>query len=194
MVNTVGSLTKEQKSIIIGSLLGDATMRKKTNAYLEINHAYSQKVLVDWFYNKFKKFVLTPPKWRRGNGNREAYRFSTRSLPVFTPFYNQFFIDKKKIIPKNLKLNAISLAVWFMDDGSKSRSSVYLNTQQFSIKEQLELIDILFDQFGLLATLNKDKIYFRIRIRTESIKSFIKLTEKHILPEFRYKLPFVMTP
>jgi len=81
-----------------------------------------------------------------------------------------------------------------MDDGSKSRSSVYLNTQQFSNREQLELIEILKNQFGLLATLNKDKKYFRIRIRTESIKSFIKLTEKHILPDFRYKLPLVMTP
>src|SRR3989339_688988 len=194
MANTVGSLTKEQKSIIVGSLLGDATMRKKTNAYLEINHAYSQKILVDWFYSKFSNFVLTPPKWRKGNGDREAYRFFTRSLPIFTSFYNQFFIGGRKIIPKNLKLNALSLAVWFMDDGSKSRSSVYLNTQQFSIKEQLELIEMLKNQFGLLATLNKDKKYFRIRIRTESMKSFIKLTEKHILPDFRYKLPLVMTP
>ncbi len=84
MDNTVGSLTNEQKSILIGTLLGDGFMRKKKNAYLEINHCYKQKALVDWIFNNFKSYVNTPPKIRRNNGAREAYRFSTRSLPVFT--------------------------------------------------------------------------------------------------------------
>lgn len=194
MADTVGSLTKEQKSVLVGSLLGDGTMRKKTNAYLEINHAYSQKQLVDWMYSKFKNLVLTPPKWRKGNGKREAYRFFTRSLPVLTPFYNQFFVNNRKIIPRNLKLDALSLAVWFMDDGSKSRSSIYLNTQQFTLSEQERLVGVLNSQFDIKSTLNKDKIYTRIRIRTESVSKFIKLVEKYILPDFWYKLPIVMTP
>ncbi|MBU2578231.1 hypothetical protein KKA69_05410 [Patescibacteria group bacterium] len=169
-------------------------MRKKVNAYLEINHAYSQKVLVDWLYEKFQNLVSTLPKWRKGNENREAYRFFTRSLPELTPFYDLFFRNGKKTIPNNLRLDALSLAVWFMDDGCKSRSSIYLNTQQFSKTEQLRLIGFLRNQFDLKATLNKDKKYFRIRIRTGSIKKFVELVEKFILPEFRYKLPFVMTP
>ena len=191
MANTAGSLTNVQESILIGSLLGDGTMRKKINAYLEINHAYSQKKLVDWIYSEFKNLVLTPPKWRKGNGDREAYRFFTRSLPVLTPFYNKFFINGKKIIPDNLKLNALSLAVWFMDDGSKSRSAIYLNTQQFSVEEQKKLINILKNQFGLESTLNKDKIYFRIRVRSESSKKMVKIISKYILPDFRYKLPLL---
>lgn len=191
MANTVGSLTNVQESILIGSLLGDGTMRKKINAYLEINHAYSQRILVDWIYTELKNLVLTPPKWRKGNGNREAYRFFTRSLPVLTPFYDKFFINGKKIIPDNLKLNALSLAVWFMDDGSKSRSAIYLNTQQFSVKEQKKLIFILKDQFNLDSTLNKDKIYFRIRVRSESSKKMVKIINKYILPDFRYKLPLL---
>ena len=83
MVNTVGSLTKEQKSILVGCLLGDGTMRKKVNAYLEINHAYSQKVLVDWLYEKFQNLVSTLPKWRKGNENREAYREYESFLDYF---------------------------------------------------------------------------------------------------------------
>jgi hypothetical protein len=191
MVNTAGSLTKVQESILIGSLLGDGTMRKKVNAYLEINHAYSQKSLVDWIYSKFENLVLTPPKWRRGNQGREAYRFFTQSLPILTPFYDKFFINGKKIIPKDLKLNALSMAIWFMDDGSKSRSAIYLNTQQFTVDEQNRLIFLLKNQFGIESTLNKDKIYFRIRVRSESSKKMVKIIEKYILPEFRYKLPLL---
>ena len=191
MANTAGSLTNVQESILIGSLLGDGTMRKKINAYLEINHAYSQKVLVDWIFAKLKNLVITPPKWREGNEGREAYRFFTRSLPVLTPFYNKFYFNGKKIIPDNLRLNALSLAIWFMDDGSKSRSAIYLNTQQFSVDEQKKLIFILKDQFNLDSTLNKDKIYFRIRVRSESSKKMVKIINKYILPDFRYKLPLL---
>ncbi len=193
MDNTVGSLTEEQKSILIGTLLGDGTMRIKKNAHLEINHCYAQKVLVDWIFTKFSSLVTTPPKWRKGNGKREAYRFATQKLPLLTPFYNQFYRNRKKIIPDDLKLDPLSLAVWFMDDGSKSYSSVYLNTQQFDVNEQKRLIDILKNQFGIEATLNKDKIYYRIRIRIQSIKIFLKLVEPFVLKEFRYKLPSVMT-
>lgn len=45
--NTVGSLTERQRSIIIGSLLGDGAMRCKVNALLEINHALQQKFYVE---------------------------------------------------------------------------------------------------------------------------------------------------
>lgn len=96
MDNTVGSLTEEQKSILIGCLLGDGTIRKKKNALLEINHSFAQKALVDWLYGKFHCWVTTGPKWRKGNGKRQAYRFTTQSLSIFTPFYNQFLSIRRK--------------------------------------------------------------------------------------------------
>ena len=164
MDDTVGSLTEEQKSILIGTLLGDGTMRIKKNAHLEINHSFAQKALVDWIFSKFSSLVTTKPKWRKGNGNREAYRFATQKLSILTPFYNLFYREGKKVISDDLKLSPLSLAVWFMDDGSKSRSSIYLNTQQFTKDEQLKLIDLLRNQFDIDSTLNKDKIYYRIRI------------------------------
>ncbi len=194
MDNTVGSLTEEQKSILIGTLLGDGTMRKKKNAHLEINHSFAQKALVDWIFGKFSSLVTTLPKWRKGNGRREAYRFATHKVPVLTSFYNLFYREGKKVIPDDLKLNPLSLAVWFMDDGSKSRSSIYLNTQQFTKDEQFKLIYLLKNQFGIDSTLNKDKIYYRIRIRTRSVKRFVELVKEFVLEEFKYKFPSVMTP
>lgn len=190
--NTEGSLTEEQKQIIVGCLLGDGTMRIKTNALLEINHCLEQRVLVDWVYTQLQQFVGTMPKARKGNGKRIAYRFTTRSLPVFTTFYQQFFFNKKKIIPADLTLSPLTLAVWFMDDGNKSRSSVYLNTQQFSLEEQALLQRLLREQWGIETTLNKDKSYWRIRIRVNSIEKFVSLIKPYLLSEFQYKLP--MTP
>ena len=138
--------------------------------------------------------VTTKPKWRKGNGNREAYRFATQKLSILTPFYNLFYREGKKVISDDLKLSPLSLAVWFMDDGSKSRSSIYLNTQQFTKDEQLKLIDLLRNQFDIDSTLNKDKIYYRIRIWTQSVKRFTELVKTFVLEEFQYKFPSVLTP
>ena len=60
----MGSLTQEQKSIIIGSLLGDGYLRivsKRKNAFLEINHSISEKEYVDWKHLKLKYLVKSPP-------------------------------------------------------------------------------------------------------------------------------------
>lgn len=76
-----------------------------------------------------------------------------------------------------------------MDDGCRSRSSVYFNTQQFSTDDQLKLIGILRDQFGLSATLNRDRSYLRLRIAVCSVPALRTLVGPYLLPELAYKLP-----
>src|SRR5215468_7300383 len=120
MGNTVGSLSEVQHAIVVGSLLGDGSMRCKTNALLEINHSIHQRSYVDWKFGHLADLVTTPPKMRAGNGRRVAYRFVTRSVPALTPYYRLFYKDGRKRVP-NVELAPLSLAVWFMDDGSRSR-------------------------------------------------------------------------
>ena len=91
----------------------------------------------------------------------------------------------------DVELDELSLAVWFMDDGCRSRRAVYLNTQQFALPDQLRLLEMLRDQWGLIGTLNRDKCYHRIRLSVESTSRFVELISPHLLPMFRYKLPQV---
>ena len=187
----MGSLTQEQKSIIIGTLLGDGTLRLqkgRKNALLEINHALSQKEYVNWKYKHLSNLVRTPPKLRKSNGKRMAYRFTTLSLPELTVLYRRFYNNGKKIIPNDLILSPLALAVWLMDDGSKSRNSLYLNTQQFNLVEQRQLQKILNDQWNIKTTLNKDKTYYRIRIGIKYVNRFKEIVKPFIIPLFDYKL------
>mgnify|MGYP001609436029 CR=1 FL=1 len=189
--NTVGSLSPTQHAVLVGSLLGDGTLRRqgtRTNALLEVNHAFASKKYVDWKYKIFQEYVRTPPKHRLGNGKRVAYRFTTRSLPVFTGYYAWFYTKGKKRVPRNLQLDALSLAVWFMDDGAKSRSASYLNTQQFAVEEQQFLVRLLEESFGIESHLNRDKEYWRLRLTVEGTKILYTLVEPYIHEYFRYKL------
>ncbi len=191
MDNTVERLNQFQKSVIIGTILGDGYMRivpGRQNAFLEVNHALSQREYVDWKYAVLQNVSAGAPKVRIGNGNRKAVRFHTRQSEELTEIYRQFYQNKTKVIPGDLLLNSVSLAVWFMDDGSRCRESdVYLNTQQFDIESQTILLKAL-SELGLKATLNKDKEYQRIRFLKESIQRLFSLIHPHIISSMQYKI------
>jgi hypothetical protein len=193
MDNTVGSLTKFQRSVVIGSLLGDGYLRQvpgRKDAFLEINHAIFQRAYVDWKYEVLKSVSRSAPKERQGNGRRVAYRFYTRQSPEMTDLLCRWYQGGKKIIPADTQIDPITLAVWYMDDGSMCRGSdVYLNTQQFSLQDQELLIDKL-GSVGLFATLNKDKQYYRIRFLKASIQPLKNMISAHIIPSMRYKFGY----
>jgi len=75
-----------------------------------------------------------------------------------------------------------------MDDGSKSRNSIYLNTQQFGYNDQLILLTKLSD-LGIKAALNKDKNYYRIRIAVESVAKLKKQILIYMHKSMLYKIP-----
>ena len=191
MDNTVGSLTQTQRSIIIGTLLGDGYLRivpGRKDAFLEINHSFFQKEYVDWKYEMLKALCKSGPKARASNGTRIAYRFNTRQHPEITELHTSFYGERRKSIPSSLTLNPIMLAVWFMDDGSKcSEDNVYLNTQQFTMSDQKRCQELLLEM-GIETTLNRDKEYWRVRIRKSSLPLFWNTISPHIVPSMAYKL------
>jgi hypothetical protein len=186
----VGSLSEVQRAIIVGSLLGDGAMRCKTNALLEINHSSHQRSYVDWKYRHLAELVATPQKARKSNGTRIAYRFVTRSLPELTRYYWLFYGTGRKRVPE-LELSELALAVWFMDDGCRSRNAVYLNTQQYDEASQRTMLRLLREKWGIEAALNRDKSYYRIRISVAGTRKLARLIEPYLLPELSYKLPQV---
>ncbi len=108
-----------------------------------------------------------------------------RSLPSS----NDFYTFGKKRVPRNLRLNPISLAVWFMDDGSKSRRSCYLNTQQFSDEDRSYLVEVLRRDFGLIPASDKDKQYRRLRFSVDDTKRLVGIISPHVIDSMYYKFP-----
>ena len=191
MVNTVERLNQFQKSVIIGTILGDGYLRIVPgcqDAFLEVNHAVSQCEYVMWKYEVLKGVRAGAPKMRRGNGMRQAIRFYTRQSEELTELHSVFYRDKVKVIPHDLKLDSTMLSVWFMDDGSRCREfDVYLNTQQFDAESQKILLEALY-KLGLEATLNKDKEYKRIRFLKKSIPRLFEIMKPNIVPSMYYKI------
>jgi hypothetical protein len=109
-------------------------------------------------------------------------------LPELTVLLNEFYRNGKKIIPDNLVLDPIILAVWFMDDGSRCGPySFYLNTQQYSLEDQKKIIRKL-KEIGMEARLNRDKSYWRIIFLSSSVGRLRELIADKVIPSMKYKI------
>ena len=192
-------LKKKQKEIIIGLILGDGhleTMNKGKTYRLKVEQSIKHKSYVDWLYMNFRDFVNTPPKIRKSiafGKETTNYRFSTLSVGNFRFFAQQFYKNKKKIIPSLIQrwLTPLSMAVWFMDDGqikSKKHRALLINTQCFSKKDLGKLQKALEEKFGIKTNLKKEPTGWRLYILSETVAKFVKLINPYILPSMRKKL------
>ena len=193
-----------QKSVLVGSILGDANLRMmKRQAALTIAHSSKQKDYVFWKYNIFQSWVLTPPReenriyYKDRSRMLKSWRFQSISHESLTRFYSNFYPQGKKIVPANLikLLTSQALAVWYMDDGSKKTHGrgAFLHTQNFILEDQYKLIEILNKNFGLEARISshgwsKGKQLFRLYITANSFPRFKALILPYLLPIFNYKI------
>ncbi|MFN2528940.1 MAG: hypothetical protein ABR584_09530 [Candidatus Baltobacteraceae bacterium] len=182
-------LSGEQRNLILGSVLGDGYLMRTTSGNcLRINHGVGQSIYVDWKYLRLREFVRTAP---RQSG--KTYYFRTVTHPELTELASSFYCGERKGLPSlepfEQWISALTLAVWFMDDGARDGNQVRLNSQCFSVAEVAKLQDMLFARFQIRSTLNSDKGRPRIRIAASSMDVFRQHVRPHILPEFLYKLP-----
>lgn len=192
-------LTSYQRELIIGLVLGDGHLETQNHGQtyrLKIEHSLTQRAYVDWLYEQFKDWVITPPHQRQQIINGKVYLkyyFNTMSHGAFRFYGRQFYHQSKKVVPKLIHrwLTPAALAVWYMDDGSLKSShhrSRILNTQGFTKNEVNRLAQALHERWRLATQLRKQPEGYQILIGGESYQDLYALLSPHIIPSMRYKL------
>lgn len=192
--------TKEQKEMMIGTLLGDGCIaphgRKNKSYRLLVSHCEKQKDLV-----LYKKAVLgnLVNNIRRQEDKRQnsvMYSFHTVTHHEFKRIYDLFYENNKKIIRDELinYLTPRSLAFWIMDDGSASRNNVSLrlHTEGFTEEENIKLQNMLRAGFNIRSKVCKftrnDKEYCYLSINKENTIKLSRLTEQYFVDCMKYKI------
>jgi hypothetical protein len=199
-------LTPIQREVIIGTLLGDATMPKQLNrgAYnLKFEQTFRQESYIWHLYELFEPLVGTPPKVRNISGGgargRKSIWFRTYRHIVFQFYYDFFYpVDlhnlsqRKKKVPKTIHkvLTARALAYWFMDDGAsnKGKNYYYFNTQGFYYFDICILKKALKKNFNLDTNIYRDRTFYLLYIQSQSNSAFVKLIQPYLLESFQYKI------
>ncbi|MEK7121938.1 MAG: hypothetical protein AAB857_04510 [Patescibacteria group bacterium] len=191
------SLSDYQKSVVIGTLLGDGSLAanwSKTNFSLQVAHSVKQKTYILWKYGILKDWILSKPRYYSRNN---SITIKTISHPEISQLAMLFYPHGRKVMPDNIKElihDPIILAVWYMDDGNiiKRNGTVYgyhLNTQSFGKRENIILSQALNDVYGIESMLELNHGRYRLRImKKKSRNKFQGIIRKYILPEMEYKL------
>ncbi len=192
-------LTKKQKEILVGLILGDGHLETLNNGRtyrLKVEHSLKQREYLDWLYLNFKEWINKTPevKKRTSLGKIiETYGFTTYTSNILTLYAKEFYQDGKKIIPKNIDkiITPQSLAIWFMDDGSiksKVHKALVIHTHGYSKDDLLLITKVLDKKFGLKIGLQKQYDKWRLYIYSHSVDNFKKIISPYILPSMTYKL------
>lgn len=169
-------LTNKELEILVGTLLGDSTIRYVHNQCkypnLTFSHGLNQEEYFNWLSNRLSNLRSSTGKYSskyvRTNGETaERLVFTGSNMSCLKDIYNIFYPDGEKIIPisfiKNI-FSKVSLYCLFMDDGSYDihTNSFIINTQCFSRENLEEFVKLLRDKFGLEFTIKTDHcLYLR---------------------------------
>lgn len=190
-----------QHEIIIGTLLGDASMstRKGKPCYsIKFEQGEAHAEYVNHLYEIFEPFTGSPPAWRwiDTKRTRRSLWFRTYRHDSLIYYWNLFYDNSsgqdRKIVPKTIAklITPRVLAYWFMDDGCQTsdHKSYCINSQGFEKHESEMLCDILKQKFNITASIQKDKNSWRIYIWRESAKAFRELVQPYIHSCFEYRI------
>lgn len=198
-------LTKKQKEIAIGVLLGDGclqTQNKGKTFRLKFEQSFKHKDYIDHLFEIFDPWILSNPKLvTRINKNKnivKTFQLQTFSHIAFNELAELFLdFNFKKSINTNIEKNftSQSLAYWFMDDGGKldytvnKGKAIVLNTHNFSLNEVNFLKTMLINKFKLKCWIKLNKQKPIIVISGYSYEKVITLIKPFIIPSMIYKLP-----
>lgn len=196
---TIENAPHDLQQLIIGSLLGDGSYVRSNNnsssCLLSIGHGMAQYSYLKYKFNILEKYDLVNKisirKYedaRFKNGSYEECRIKSRTNPIFTNIRVSCYKEGKKHINFNIvqHIDALGLAIWFMDDGYVTNNSCILSACSFPIDEQEKLSYFLLGKFGLHFTVGKNDN--SMYLKAEDFDLFKSIVSPYILSDLQYKL------
>src|SRR5665213_2080469 len=146
--------SNDLQHLILGSMLGDASIKQEGRmaAYFREEHGQDQKAYAKWKEKAFGRLCRKP------SDKAQGYGFSTVSLYEFAQVRSKFYSANKryKHVTAALleQLNPLSLAVWYLDDGTNdSRLRAYnkktICLHRLTEKECRSFEAVFASKFGL---------------------------------------------
>lgn len=198
-------LDEKQRKFILGDLLGDGSITPR--GMFQCSHSHKQLSYIQYKMELLKNlispsFKLSYNRVKNYQNGKEYYSYYLRTMnnEFLKAIYDIYYIDKVKVFPFDYLLDSefdeYSLAVWYMDDGSRNGNSATLHTYGFGLDGNIQMSRFILKKFGVLPEIKEwgketrsiDKsscLYFS----ASNSDKFFQLVAPHMLPHFQYKLP-----
>lgn len=186
-------LSNQEIDVLIGGVLGDSWIgftKFGKHACGSFTHKIEHSEYVYYKYNILKRLCSKPKIHNKFDKRTDRYyqqqfcKIATN--PLLDNIAFSFYKNGRKTVDKNYlsKLSPLAIAIWFMDDGCKTKSGYNIATDCFNKEESLLLVDLL-KRFDIEATSNAKNILYIVH---DSKDKFTKLIEKYVPNCMKYKL------
>lgn len=200
------SLSDREKSIILGSLLGDGSLKIHkgyANARFSFRHSIAQKKYFAWKARELAAicghrcvFSQKADGWAK----MAKLRFQSQALPALTELYrlthkrHQFMISRSWLN----QLTPLSLAIWWCDDGSiigNGRKGVICTDgfDEKSVRLLARYMEVVWKVEMHVGPITRQRDnervqYWRLWLSTEELKKFLRIILPYIpVPSMIYK-------
>ena len=187
-------LSDKTREIILGSLLGDGSLKIHKgykNARFSFRHSIDQKDYFFWKLSQLKEISSDKNVFMQekdGYSNNKKLRYQSKAMLELTELYklthkrNHLNIRRKWLN----RMTALSLAIWWFDDGSlisNSRKGVFCTDgfDKLSVKIISQYLQKVWNIRTIVAPVSRKRDgkqleYWRIWIRsTNELKKFLKI-------------------
>lgn len=185
-------LTNEQRSILLGTALGDAHIRSINNklARMYLSHGWKQQTYLEWKVAKVQELFPFPIRRRK----RKVVSYSVESIlhSYLKKLHSMIYWNNQKHIPKSFLdcIDLQALAIWYLDDGSLSRD-LCLHVCAFDPQEIDNLIVAFKEQLDIHAVRSGKNRRYTIGIyRKNDVQKFLDLIRPYVCDFMAYKVDF----
>lgn len=185
---SVYALSEDQKQVLLGTLMGDGHISQKDGA-LRIAHGERQKYYLLWKLSVFSNLSTSTGhmliKSRRYGSvtmrdRHASYMIVCGSSEIHRMRMLFYPRGIKRVPPVEVlnSLNALGLAVWFMDDATVEKTDrIKLCTNGFTKKEQGALVKWFSDRWNLIGRVDEAGA---IRFNANSTRKILSLLSKYM--------------
>ena len=197
------SLSVECKSLILGSLLGDGSLKKEpkyANLRFKFRHSIVQKDHFDWKVSLLKeistdKSVQLQQPDKVGYNKNKKVLFQSSACPQLTELWKRVCDGGNNLVIARHWLNhmtEISLAVWWFDDGSliKAVRQGVICSESFSKEANEKLANYLQVVWHVTCKVrlrSKEKSHYRLWMNTTELEKFLVIILPFAVTSFAVK-------
>lgn len=194
------TLTLGQKEAVLGFFLGGVNLTLPKNfknpTFPKLFFKKKKEYYLLWIYSLFQSFIVRAPKAVFKNEKFIHFTLSFPRIPEFMNLFNFLYrIGDMGVLQRRISndflnlLSPITLATWFMHNGSYTKNQLILKTQGLSEPDQKMLADGLKKKFHLSFEIEqrggaRGGVHFILKNPSE-ISKFYQLVEAHLTEEFK---------
>lgn len=193
----------EVMPVVYGMLLGDSSILNDSRCNSNNIRISTTQGEAQLDYLKLKQSIFGKDNFRIHKGksgycdNAVYAGHLVMDVNIANHVLQDCYIDGKKVITEQMmdKITPLSLAFWYMDDGTirhrsvddRQNPAIEISTCGFTKEENEVLINMLWNKFGVKSNLRKERTYWSIYITAEGTRVFLDLIKDYIPACMKYK-------